>query len=334
MRIGLIRLSSLGDVVLTTGVVREVKCGIPDAELTMITGSRYEDIFRFNPCVDELILLDGKKYEDMSVLIRRVRSRKFDVLADLQLNPRSLLISAASGARTRLRYSKSRWMRSLMVLRGKRRDCGHVTERYFKPFERLGLRSVNLRPQIWVDRAARQSVENLVGEGGERPVVAISPGATTSTKRWPAEKYGNLCRLLVGKRNVQVVLVGDRKDVQTSAEVRSMAKANIVDLTGKMSLLELASLLERCSVLVTNDSGPMHMAVAMNTPSVAIFGPTVPEFGFSPLGERDRVIERKLACRPCSLHGSDRCKDNGFRCMRLICAEEVFEAVCGVLNGQ
>jgi heptosyltransferase-2 len=85
---------------------------------------------------------------------------------------------------------------------------------------------------------------------------------------------------------------------------------------------------------VTNDSGPMHIAVAMNTPTVAIFGPTVPEFGFSPLGERDRVIEREIECRPCSLHGNDRCRDNGFRCMSLIGAEEVFEVVTGALNGQ
>jgi heptosyltransferase-2 len=333
MRIGLIRLTSLGDVTLTTGIVREVKLARETAELTVITMSRYEDIFRFNPHLEELLLLDGKSFDHMSGLIQKVRARKLDILADLQLNPRSLLISAASGAKKKLRYLKTRWVRSMMVRRKERKECGHVTSRYFRPFEQLGLRSANLKPQIWIDPATRESVDTLL-PAGDTQMVAISPGARRATKRWPAEEYGELCRLLAKSGSAQIVIVGDREDTQIAAKVRNMVEADIVDLTGKTSLLQLASILERCSVLVTNDSGPMHIAVAMNTPTVAIFGPTVPEFGFSPLGERDRVIEREIECRPCSLHGNDRCRDNGFRCMSLIGAEEVFEVVTGALNGQ
>ena len=176
----MIRLTSLGDVTLATGIVREVKLALETAELTVITNSRYEDIFRFNPHLDELLLLEGKSFEDMSRLIQEVRARKLDVLADLQLNPRSLLISAASGAKSKLRYSKSRWVRGMMVRKRERKACDHVTSRYFRPFEQLGLRSGNLKPQIWIDSATRKSVDSLL-PAGDNQMVAISPGARRLT---------------------------------------------------------------------------------------------------------------------------------------------------------
>ncbi len=332
MKIGLIRFSSLGDVILTTGIIRELKREFDDAEITMITSSRYLDIFRSNPHLNKNLVIEGKSFSDVSRLIKKVRNERFDILADLHLNPRSLLVSCASRSRKKLRYSKCRRLRSMMVSTKNRQMCGHVVDRYFAPFEKLGLKSTNLKPEIWIDGETRRSMNATIGNGN-MPLVAVSPGAKRATKRWLAEKYGRLCRSLIETEKAKVIIVGDKEDTQIAHKIRNIAGKNIIDLTGKTSLLQLAAVLRRSSVLVTNDSGPMHMAAATGTPVVAIFGPTVPEFGFSPLGERDRVIEKQLPCRPCSLHGSEQCSQNGFKCMRDVTAEEVIEAVSHVLNG-
>jgi len=332
MRLGLIRLSSLGDVVLTTGVVRELKSEAEDAEITVITCSPYDDIFKLNPRVRETVLLEDKSINGLSALIRRVREQRFDILVDLHVNPRSLLISSLSKSRKKLRYGKCRWARNMMLFTKERKVIDHVVVRYFRPFEKIGFRYRSLKPEIWIDDDARMSANLLMGHI-EKPVVAISPGARRMTKRWPAEEYARLCRLLIERKGVEVVLVGDPDDVEVARRVKTMANGVPFDLTGKTSLLELAAVLQTASVLVTNDSGCMHVAGAMKTPVVAIFGPTVPEFGFFPLGERDRVIQKEVSCRPCSLHGSDRCRHDGFTCMRLIRAEEVLEEVCNVLDG-
>jgi len=330
MKIGLVRFSSLGDVLLTTGVIRELKRRLPDTQITMITSSRYSDIFAFNPNLDNLIVLEGKRPGDLLRLAKRVRNEAFDIIADLHLNLRSLFVSLSSKSRGRLHYSKCRWPRSMMVFRKERRRLDHVVTRYFRPFEELGLKLTNPRPEIWIDDATKRRMDFFLGNP-RIPLVAISPGARRPTKRWIAEGYGELCKLLIELEGARVVLVGDTDDTRVASRVKGIVGRELIDLTGKTSLLELASVLARCSAVVTNDSGPMHMAAAVNTPIVAIFGPTVPEFGFSPLGKAE-VIQKELPCRPCSLHGSERCTKNGFKCMRLITADEVFHVVSGVLN--
>jgi heptosyltransferase-2 len=219
-----------------------------------------------------------------------------------------------------------------MISEKRRIPCGHVAARYFEPFTTLGLHSTELSPEIWIDPKTERRVESLVG-GGRSLVVAISPGANRPTKRWSDEDFGALARLLTERRRARVVVVGDTKDMDVAARVTGIAGEETINLAGGTSLLELAAVLKRASLLVANDSGPMHVAAAVRTPVVALFGPTVPEFGFSPLGERDRIVEVDLPCRPCSLHGTERCGEGSLRCMRLITPDDVFKVVSEVLNG-
>ena len=150
MKIGLMRFSSLGDVVLTTGVIRELKRGLPDAEITMITSSRYSDIFALNRNLDHLMLLEGTALSDLSKLAKKVRKAAFDIIADLHLNPRSLFVSLSSGSGRRLRYSKCRWPRNMMVFRKDRRCVDHVVTRYFRPFGELGLKTASPGFVCWI----------------------------------------------------------------------------------------------------------------------------------------------------------------------------------------
>ncbi len=333
MKIGIIRLSSLGDVVLTTGIIRELKRELGGCEIVMITSREYEDIFRCNPHLEKTLALEEKSSKGFLKLVHEVRGEGLDVIADLHLNPRSLLLSALSRSGKRLRYRKVHRSRARMISEKRRTSCGHVAARYLEAFEKLGLRSTELSPEIYVDRETEEKVQSLL-ENGSSPLIAVSPGANRATKRWVPEEFGALSRLLVERRDARVVIVGDEKDADVATEVAAIVGEEAVNLAGRTSLLELAGVLKKSSLLVTNDSGPMHVAAAVSTPVVALFGPTVPEFGFSPLGRRDRVVEVDLPCRPCSLHGTERCSQGGFECMRLIGSEDVYKVVSDVLDGE
>ncbi len=151
-------------------------------------------------------------------------------------------------------------------------------------------------------------------------MIALAPGSVWATKRWPF--YAELARELAPQ--ARIVVIGAESDRSLADEIRSATNDQTIDATGKLSLLASAELIRRASVLVTNDSAPLHLASAMNTPTIAVFGPTVPEFGFGPLAERTRVVGHDdLACRPCDRHGPQRCPLGHWRCMRDISAGTV-----------
>jgi heptosyltransferase-2 len=155
---------------------------------------------------------------------------------------------------------------------------------------------------------------------GER-MIALAPGSVWATKRWPY--YTELARAL--SADGRIVIVGGAEDSSLALEIRS-AVPDAVDATGALPLLASAELIGRCSVIVTNDSAPLHLASAMGTPTVAIFGPTVPDFGFGPLAPSRVVVGHEtLTCRPCHRHGPRRCPLTHFRCMRELTPELVAE---------
>jgi heptosyltransferase-2 len=150
-------------------------------------------------------------------------------------------------------------------------------------------------------------------------LIALAPGSVWATKRWPY--YKELAQELAGTG--RIVVVGAQDDAPLALEIRT-AVPNAVDATGVLPLLGSAELIGRCAVIVTNDSSPLHLASAMGTPTVAIFGPTVPEFGFGPLAPSSVVVGHEtLACRPCHRHGPRRCPLTHFRCMRELTADVV-----------
>jgi heptosyltransferase-2 len=178
------------------------------------------------------------------------------------------------------------------------------------------------RPSLAPGSAERGVVDELLRvagvAAGER-MIALAPGSVWATKRWPY--YPELARLLAA--DARIVLVGGAEDGPLAAEVRA-AVPNAVDATGAIPLLASAELIGRCAAIVTNDSAPLHLASAMGTPTVAIFGPTVPEFGFGPLAPARVVVGHdSLTCRPCDRHGPRRCPLGHFRCMRELTPEAV-----------
>ncbi len=179
-----------------------------------------------------------------------------------------------------------------------------------------------LRPSLHPGESDEESVQRLLdanGHAGE-PLIAVAPGSVWGTKRWPY--YAALARRLSALG--RVVVTGSAGDHALAQEIVTETFGNAIDATGKLSLLGSAALLGRARVLVTNDSAPLHLASAMNTPTVALFGPTVPAFGFGPLADARRIAQvEMLDCRPCDAHGPQRCPLGHWRCMRDLTVAEV-----------
>ena len=243
---------------------------------------------------------------------------------------RSAALARMAGFRTRIGFNTSagRW---LYTRRVPYRDDRHHAERLWSlaandpsatPTEE------QLRPKLFPGGAEREAVDRLLADRDERvPLVAVAPGSVWATKRWPF--YAELACLLA--TDAQIVVVGAKDDAPLAREIARAAGDRVLDATGQLSLLGSAELLRRCTVLVTNDSAPQHLASAVGTPTVTVFGPTVAEFGFGPLAPRSTTVGvTGLECRPCDRHGPMRCPLGHWRCMRELTANTVAEAVAKV----
>jgi heptosyltransferase-2 len=179
------------------------------------------------------------------------------------------------------------------------------------------------RPSLHPGESERRAVDAVLA-GRDGPFIALAPGSVWPTKRWPM--YAALARSLAARGTIVVIGSGD--DHALAAEIVNAAGGRAIDAAGKLSLLASAELIRRCAVLVTNDSAPQHLASAMNTPTVTIFGPTVPEFGFGPLAERSETVGMdSLACRPCDRHGPVACPLKHWKCMKEIGVDRVVAAL-------
>ena len=163
-------------------------------------------------------------------------------------------------------------------------------------------------------------------------MIVVSPGSVWATKRYPHVSYAKLINMLKREDTFDIVLTGTNDDAKIIDEIMKLCGGGIINLVGETSLKELTALLDMASLMITNDSGPMHIASAFNTPIVAIFGPTTRELGFYPYNENSKVIEKDLPCRPCGKHGGEKCKIETFDCMDLITPEVVYKAAVDLLK--
>ena len=169
--------------------------------------------------------------------------------------------------------------------------------------------------------------------------IGVAPGSVWATKRWPAAKFTTLCQLLLDDPSVGIVLLGSAEESAICASLeeaclrtRPFAKSRLINLSGRTKLQDLPTIYQGLSLLLANDSSPIHYASAFNVPTVAIFGATVPALGFGPLAQNSVVIEKQLACRPCSDHGPKSCPLTHFKCMNEIDVDDVKNAVVRILE--
>ena len=324
-----VQTSFIGDVVLTTPLIATLAAHGPvDIVATRLGAS----VLAGNPCVRRLVVYDkrGKDKGPAGVLrtARAVRASDHDATAYLaQGSIRSAFLARVAGYKQRIGFDTSAG-RLLYTRRIPFNRAQHHAERLL----RLALGPDGdvprdmLRPRLYPSDADRAAVDELLGTvpNADRPLLALAPGSVWATKRWPY--YAELAAAL--RSTHRSVIVGSRDDAPLAAEIVRATGGDAMDASGRLTLLGSAELIGRCAVIVTNDSAPLHLASAMNTPTIAVFGPTVPAFGFGPLADASVTAEhRSLHCRPCHPHGPMVCPLGHWRCMRDLSLETVLARI-------
>ena len=330
-KILVIRLSSLGDVTLITPALRALRQRFSKARIHVATRSEYVPLLRPSPWVDAAQALDRKGEKDFVAYLKDIRREGYDLVVDLHATLRSRMIAQASGAGKVLRYHKAALSRRALVAfkaKGAVR-AKHVVDRYLECLLPLGIERPSRQLEIVLETREKTFGREFLGEGG--PFIALVPGAKHATKRWLKDGFVEVGKSLWQKDRIGSVVLGGKEE---KALVESVAEGigDGAKTACGLGLRQMASVLACCKVVVTNDSGPMHLATAVGKPVVALFGPTVEAFGFFPLGDRNVVLQRELYCRPCSLHGTERCPEGHFKCMKEITPEEVLNAVRSILS--
>ena len=336
-RILISRIKFIGDVVLTTPVVHALRETFPHAHIAYLAERGAVSLLEHNPDLDELIAFDFDKpgiLEQFRV-IRRLRKGRFDVFIDLFSNPRTALLAWASGAP--MRIGKEVRGRGRLYTHQIRDDGRPKTaiEYHYQYVEPLGVKPAHWRTKIVLtEDEKREAAIYLRWQNidPEKKIIGLHPGATWPAKMWPAERFADLIDLLNAKLGAQVVVTQGPNDREVVEKISRRAVGNAVFLN-VLPLRQLAAILSRLRVYVANDSGPMHIAAAVGTKTVGIFGPGEENiwFPYTPpyydLSAGHVALRKDVPCHPCHLDFCNREGDGYMECMKLLSVQEVFEEI-------
>lgn len=333
-RLLIVKSSSIGDIIHALPVVDAIKKARPRLTIGWVVRRRCADVLTGNPNIDHLHLVDNKpRLRDLLRLRRELRDQNYQCALDMQGLFLSGVYSWLSGARVRIGIDRNRENNKLFmthpVVPGKPEGRGapdrHAVDILYGFAEFLGvpIDHSEFPPQAYLSEGApRHLLDALSGIAGVK--VALNVGASSKYKQWPLHHWASLADLLIAG-GATVVFVGDKRDGEFVKEVISVMRESrrIVDFSGKTKLRQLASVLDACDIVVTGDTGPMHIAVAVGTPVVALFGSTNPD-RTGPYGQRNIVLDMHLPCSPC--YRRPTCQGR-VDCMRAITPEAVIKAV-------
>jgi lipopolysaccharide heptosyltransferase I len=317
MRILIVKPSSLGDVVNALPTVNLVRRKYPEAHISWLINDTIASLLKCSPIIDELIVFERRRFGSLAQLpqfgnfLGTLRTRRFDVALDLQGLLRSGIMTWATRARRRIGLSDARegavWFYNEIV----RVPRAHAVDRYLLAAGHMGCDTGPIEFRLGVsDSVAREGL------------IALSPSARWRTKLWGGDKFAELIRRLPPERVVLTGSAAEREWIDQIAQGRR-------NLAGQTDLFQLAELYRRCCVVITNDSGPMHLAEAMDTPVVAVFGPTDPALN-GPYGSRHVVLRAGIPCSPCF---KDYCTNPvQMECMKLISVDQVLAAAKGFIQ--
>ncbi len=327
-RVLVIKLRYVGDVLLATPVLSRLREGFPKARLAMLVNAGTEEVGQGHPALDEMLVLERGSLLRQWRFVRELRTRRFDLVVDLTDSDRSALLARLSGAPVRLGYnSEGRW-RGRLYTRIIRADrfAMHTLCYHLATTAALGLAGPPPAPVLTVAPEARREADRLLQEAGiegTRPLVCLHPGARWWFKSWPPERFAALADRLQAETSSQALFLGGEQERDVGSRIAARMSTPHRTLIGRTGLKELAAVLERAALMISNDNGPMHMAAALRVPVIGLFGPSDPAV-WGPWGEGHHVFYKGLDCRACFHPDCFRGEQN---CMRQIALEEVWETV-------
>jgi len=330
-KILVIQTAFIGDAILTLPLIQALKLNYPKSSIDVIVVPRTAEIFANHPAISQIIQYDKRGTDKGLIglwqLRTKLRSQNYNLVIVPHRSLRSALLTWLLKPTMSIGFDRSigRWLFKKIV---RYNSSDHEIERNLSLLCPLKLPPVSTElPRLYPSNQDVQFVDSIMNEYGLNRFkffLAAAPGTIWNTKRWPASRFAAVCEQIASE-NIAVVLIGGKEDVALCKEVMDIAQEkNVFSVAGSLSLLQSAELIRRCRVLISNDSAPMHIAVAVGTPVVVIFGATIPDYGFAPRGPHDIVVETNgLKCRPCSIHGGNICPIKTFECMLSITPEVV-----------
>ena len=309
----MISLSNVGDIILTLPVLSVLKKEFPLSAIDVMAGPNGREIFRNHSFAAAFIEYNKfAKLREKQGLIRNLRKNRYDLIVDLRNSLLPLLIG-------------SRYRTAVMQPVSKRGP--HKKQQHLLRLKKLGLDIDNAPFCFYISGKEKEFVSGLLSSLDiKRPFVVVSPGAKSHIKRWTKEGFGAVCDRIINELGLDVLMVGDAQDKKIIAGIAALMKCKAVDLSGRLNLRQLGALIERAKLLITNDSAPMHIGASLGAKTLAIFGPTDPK-KYGPTHDGSVVIRKELSCAPCE---TAQCREN-YECMKLISADEVFNAAKGLL---
>jgi len=338
----IIRFSSIGDVLLATPLIRILREKFPNASIDFIVRREYAELLQHNPYLSHLIVFDSSEgFKSLRKLKNELKHASYDIVLDIHNSIRSRYLRKC--LRFPVRTIHKRILQRFLLIHCKwnfYNGIVPVAERYLETASCLGIENDGKGLDIFLPQEINARVETQLREDvkSKNVVIGICPTARHKTKEWLPDRFIALALRLHKDTNAAFLVFGGREDREYCSTIVHQINAECndtaaINYAGQFSLLETASAMQRCAVIVTNDSGLMHVAAAMKRKVVAIFGSTLEEFGFFPYGTRAIVVERnEVRCRPCSHIGKEECPKKHFRCMNEISVDEVYNACKTLLN--
>ncbi|MCX6154020.1 MAG: glycosyltransferase family 9 protein [Candidatus Kapabacteria bacterium] len=322
----------MGDVILTTPIVHAVKKKFPGALIDIITSTQYAEIYKFSPYINEILDYDKSlshkaNQENLKRHMSMIRIKKYDLIIDLQNNYRSHALLKGLGTKT-VRYKKNNLAKFLLIhFKIRMGKVTHVVDKYFQTIKQFGIENAGFGLELWLHRDFNKGVYTPYDKNYfHKIIITIAPGAHFKTKRWPADNFVALIKKLISSYSCEIILIGGEDDVPLCKYIQSKLSLRIQNLSGSRSILETVDAIENSNVLITNDTGIMHIASARKLPVIALFGSTTTDFGFTPYRTSNIIVEAITPCRPCTHIGRDECPKKHFDCMYDISVSQVFDA--------
>jgi lipopolysaccharide heptosyltransferase II len=331
VKILIIRLSSIGDIVLTSPLIQLLRQKYPESTIDFVVKKALLDLVAHNPAIEHIYIFDKSQgFKQLRDFKKQIRLAKYDLIIDIHKNFRSLYLRTGSSARRIVKYKKYPFRRWLLVQLKINlfREVIPIAQRYITSLPEF--RHIKKSPELnfQIPGEVKKQVSEKWSIAADKPIYGMAPGASFKTKRWTVEGFIAIARYIIDHLNGAIILFGNERDLAITSQITAKVSGEIIDSAGKCSLLETAALLDQCELIITNDTGLMHIATALDKKVVAIFGSTTKELGFFPYSNKAVVVENNdLKCRPCSHVGRHECPKKHFRCMKDISMDQVVESI-------
>jgi lipopolysaccharide heptosyltransferase II len=338
-RILIVRLDRIGDVLISTPVIKNLRDAYPDSYIAFMVAPYAREIVEGNPYLNDVVIYDKKGNEkDLPGNLKFIwylRRKKFDIAVILHPTERAHIVTFLAGIPERVGYNKKLgFLLTKKIPHVKQYGLKHEAEYSQDVLRYIGVEPKDRTLYIPLDRTSERKIDSMFSEAGIGPkdlCIAINPGASCASKRWPAARFAKVADGLIKKYGAKIVIIAGVEDKIFAEETAGLMSSACLNLAGRTGIGDLASVLKRVKLFISNDSGPVHIACAVGTPVVSIFGRSdrglSPE-RWGPSGTCDITLHKYVGCDICLAHNCQK----GFKCLEAITVEGVLEAADKILG--